>query len=234
MKIYVFAILLIGFMITSCSFGTIKGEGEPQKFQRNIKDFTKVNLSTSANVFIIQGSEFAFTIETNPNIEDLIKTEVDDQELKISSNKNFNASRLDIYITMPHIEKLSANGSGDISCKNEIQPINLELNIKGSGNIILNKIIVVDLKASIAGSGSITLNTGRAKNAFYQISGSGNIEADHVDSESIDASINGSGDILCYAQDKLNVDIFGSGNLKYKGQPKTKVNINGSGKVSSF
>lgn len=230
----IYNFLIISIIMSSCWDGAVKGKGEPEKFQRTITDFSKINLESSADVYIIQGSEYTCTIETNPNIAELITTEVKNEELTISSKQNINTKKLNIYITMPYVEKLSIKGSGDIQCKNEISSKKLELQIEGSGNILMNKIVTRELICSIGGSGDIKLITGTAKETTYVIDGSGSIEADHIDCEELEASINGSGDILCYASENLKVDINGSGNLKYKGQPKVKVNLNGSGEVSSF
>ncbi len=231
-KLLVFCSFTIFF--NSCWFDTIKGKGEPEKFQRNLNDYSTIILQAPADVYIIQGSEYSLTIETNPNIASLITTEVNNQVLTIGSEENINTKKLDIFITMPYVEKLEIRGSGDILCKNEISSKKLVLAIEGSGNITMNKIVTREITCSIGGSGDIKLITGKAKEANLRIDGSGNIEADHIDCEDVNADINGSGDILCYAEDNLKVDINGSGNLKYKGQPKSKVNINGSGQVTSF
>lgn len=220
--------------LAGCWNKTIKGKGEPEKFQREVRDYSKLTLEAPADVYIIQGSDFSLTIETNPNIEPLVKTVVNNETLTISTEEDINTKKLEIYITVPYIEKLEIAGSGDILCKNEISTKKLELVIEGSGNITMNKIVTRELLSSIGGSGDIKLVTGKTKEANYKIDGSGNIEADHIDCEDVSAEINGSGNITCYAEDNLKVNINGSGDLKYKGQPKSKVSINGSGQITSF
>lgn len=234
MKVIKFVLLCIPVLFYACGFNAVKGKGDVKKFERNVSDFTKLSMNTSGKVFVIQGAEYSCTIETEENIAELITTEVKDNELLISQTKNFNTNTLNIYITMPFIDKLSLDGSGDINCKNEISSKTLELELNGSGNINMNKIIVLTLDCSIDGSGNINLLTGKTKDANFELGGSGNITADHIDCENVVASIDGSGNIDCFASLTLKVDIDGSGNLKYKGQPKTKIDISGSGQVNSF
>lgn len=234
MKVIKLVLFCIPVFFYACGFNSVQGKGDVQKFERKVSDFTKLSMDISGKVFIIQGSEYSCTIETEENIAGLLTTDVKDHELKISQTKNFNTNTLNVYITMPFVEKLSLNGSGDINCKNEISSKNLELELDGSGNINMNKIIVMTLSCSIDGSGNINLVTGKTKDANFELGGSGNITADHIDCENVVASIDGSGNIDCFASQNLKVDIDGSGNLKYKGQPKTKIDISGSGQVNSF
>lgn len=234
MKVLKLVLFCIPVLFYACGFNAVNGKGDVQKSERSVNDFTKLNMNISGKVFIIQGAEYSCTVETEENIAALIKTEVKDHELIISQTNNFNTNTLNVYITMPFVDKLSLNGSGDINCKNEISSKTLELELNGSGNINMNKIIVLTLSCSIDGSGNINLLTGKAKEANFELGGSGNITADHIDCENVVASIDGSGNIDCFASQNLKVDINGSGNLKYKGQPKTKIDISGSGQVNSF
>lgn len=233
MRIVFVAIISVLFL-SSCFNNIKEGEGDPQKFQRTISDFTKIKLNIPAELYVMQGAEYSCTIETHPNLENYFNTDVKDQELTISSKGNFTSQKLDIYITMPFVEQLSLQSSGNIYCKNEISNKDLNLIIDGSGNISLNKIVIRNLKGTINGSGNIKLVSGNAMDAVYSISGSGGIEADNIDCKSIKADISGSGNIACYVAEDLDVSISGSGSLKYKGQPKVKEKVTGSGKVSSF
>jgi hypothetical protein len=218
----------------ACGFNSINGKGAVTKQDRNVNDFTSIELECSADIFVSQGASYSCTVETNENLHGYILIDKDGKNLRIHSDKNLRADKMNIYITMPNVEKLVLSGSGNINGKNSFISDKLNLNISGSGNINMDKIKVENLIAEIDGSGNIKLLTGEVKHAKYTISGSGKIEADKINAKDVDAEIEGSGNVYCYANDNLKADINGSGSVKYKGAPKTKFTVEGSGNVTSY
>ncbi|HMG17069.1 MAG TPA: head GIN domain-containing protein [Saprospiraceae bacterium] len=235
MKRYlIFYLAVIVIFMQGCGFNSINGKGAVTKQDRNVNDFQEIELECSADIFVSQGPSYSCTVETNENLHGYLLIDKDGKNLRIHSDKNLRADKMNIYITMPIVEKLVISGSGSINGKNSFLSDKLNLNISGSGNINMDKIKVEKLMAEIEGSGNIKLLTGEVQHAKYIISGSGKIEADKISAKEVEAEIEGSGNIYCYAGDELRAKISGSGSVKYKGAPKTKFTVEGSGNVSSY
>lgn len=224
---------LVIFM-QSCGFNTINGKGPVTKQDRNVNDFTEIELECSADIFVSQGASYSCVVETNENLHGYLLVEKDGKKLRIHSDKNLRADKLNVYITLPKLEQLEISGSGSINGKNVFISDYLKLVISGSGNINIDKIKTGKLAAEINGSGNVKILTGEVGYAEYTVSGSGKIEADKLNASEVKAEIDGSGNIYCYANEKLNADINGSGSVKYKGSPKTKFTVEGSGNVTLF
>lgn len=231
---YLFTTAAIIVLFSNCGIDSVRGKGPAIKINRSLTNFNSIELECSADVYLTQSDIYSCTIETQENIQPLILTNIDGEKLRIYTDKSISTDKLNIYITAPDFKNLKIEGSGDIHGKNTLNVKKLTLNISGSGNINIDKIITDELNAEIGGSGDIKLTTGQANSATYIIDGSGKIVADKIEAADVEANVDGSGDIYCYAGKTLKAKINGSGNVKYKGEPKTKFSVEGSGNVSSY
>ena len=197
---------------------SVSGEGPRVTKTIDLDDFTGIGLSLGADVHLEQGSKQKVTIKAQQNIIDLIQKEVRGGEWKIGFEKGINLRRhdgIDIYITIPTVDKLAIAGSGSITGKNDFK------NVK-------------DLEVSIAGSGDVELS-GSGDDLEISIAGSGNVELADFETNDCDVSIAGSGDCEIHVNGSLYVSIAGSGDVKYRGNPaKVKSKVAGSGDVRSF
>ena len=205
-------IVLIGIgLMSRYSANKIKGSGNLISENRELSSFNSINLMGSMNVNINTSNEFNCTITGDDNIIPIVKTKVTNNNLQISTNKNYSSTNeLVVNVNVPNYDKASITGSGDmnlINFKNE----NLSLNIAGSGNI--------------TGNGDVQTLT-------VKINGSGNIMLKDLKSKTTNITINGSGDAIFWASESISAVVNGSGSMKYYGNP-TNVNsdVNGSGSI---
>lgn len=222
--------LLIFFIFFYSCKRTIKGEGVITTETRDVNNATEIELSIPANVTIIEADSFSCVIGAQKNILETIKTKTDGDELTIESDKNFNIEKpVQIVISLPEINALTVNGSGEVSGLNSLHDKQLELELNGSGKINLNGKII-DIKSTINGSGEIYLK-GKCDQQKISINGSGDLHGYDFESANTRIEINGSGDADVNVTDELKATITGSGNIRYKGNPHLKSDITGSGNV---
>jgi Putative auto-transporter adhesin, head GIN domain len=264
MKKLIFSLLAISVLMTSCDDGwgifdggnRITGKGAVERTTRDVKDFKSIDLATSANVFVKQGTAFKVEVEAQKNIAEVFETVVEDGVLKLKTKKgiwNLTYEKLNVYVEMPTVETLEISGSGDMMVETALSGDKMRLHISGSGNILAEKGVIVkaleiglsgsgDVKASgisaselsteITGSGGLEL-TGTADKANYSISGSGDISAKNVKSKTVEAHISGSGSISCHADESLDAHASGSGDITYSGNATSvKSKASGSGSVT--
>ena len=194
-------LLLILFLITttiitiiSCyNVNKIKGSGNITSENRELTNFSSINLIGGIDVNIKFSDKYNCTVVSDDNLIPYIKTEVINNNLQISINKNYSSIEgIEVNVNAPEYDEVSISGSGDINIidfKND----NLSLNISGSGYITANG-EVQTLIAKISGSGDIISAELISKSATITINGSG--DAKIWASDSISAQINGSGDII--------------------------------------
>ena len=171
----------------------INGSGNIISENRELTNFSSINLIGGIDVNIKFSDKYNCTVVSDENLIPYIKTEVVNNNLQISINKNYSSIEgIEVNVNAPEYDEVSISGSGDINIidfKND----NLSLNISGSGDITANG-EVQTLIAKISGSGDIISAELISKSATITINGSG--DAKIWASDSISAQINGSGDII--------------------------------------
>lgn len=206
-----------------------------KKEERDVKNFTAIQLSISADVYLTQADGYSFTIEGDESFLDKVITEVRGNTLVIKterSNLRFLKSNTKIYITMPQIEGLAISGSGDIKAITPVVASDLTLKISGSGDIAIPDLTLNSLYAAISGSGDIAISgQGTASEANVKISGSGDVMLKGVRFQNADISIAGSGDAYVELAENLKARVAGSGDIVYSGNPLVEAKVSGSGTI---
>jgi len=220
---------------TSCKktiFNSIVGKGGTVTETRQVTDFNKILLSIDANVIYTQDANYYVEISGQENVLDVLTTEVSAGELKIDFSKWVRKhSNITIIIHSPDMRGLDISGSGNIECNGSITTSNMDINISGSGNVVLNALNTDELEAKISGSGNIEITGGTVDNQHTTISGSGDIRMEDMATNNAFCKISGSGSISVWVLEQLDATISGSGDIRYKGTPIVNTHISGSGNV---
>lgn len=212
------SIALVAALLTMSSFvgcmNAVVGSGNKLAETRNVGDFSRVHIRGSASAEIRVGPEQTVVVETDDNLIDMVRTEVQNGKLTIHTEGSYMTNLgLKVLITMPSTEGLSISGSGDIT-GNGLNADDLDISISGSGDIALDG-TVASVNAHVTGSGDMNLSQLIAEKAKVSVTGSGDVSV--CATESIDASITGSGDITYSGygdkEPKLTERVTGSGDI---------------------
>ena len=216
----------------------IAGSGNVISEVRAVSDFTRIDLLGSGELIISQGDHYALTVETDDNLMQYVKSEVQNGTLELSftdeaRTKNLQPSDGFVYrITVRELEGVQISGSGTITAES-LESEMLVITLKGSGEARIGELDADDLTVQIVGSGEIGIG-GVANKQSFLIAGSGSIDAGDLRGEAVVVTIPGSGSATVWATDSLHVTVAGSGNVDYYGSPQVSQSILGSGSVSGL
>ena len=197
---------------------------------RDIDDVTALVLKTDGDVVVTLGDTPSLTITARSAAMDLLTSEVDDGVLTLSVNgPHLGLGDVDYALTVQEISDIEIDGSGDVIV-DFTGARDIHVSIEGSGDITGTGIDASTVVSSIEGSGDIEL-TGRADDHSLEIDGSGNFDGQDFVTENAGVTISGSGDVEVNVTGQLGVDISGSGEVRYTGDPEVTSNVSGSGSV---
>lgn len=217
------------------SVGDVRTETRPVT-----ADFRGINLNTADKVVVRQGSPAAISI-SGP-ADELARTEtvIEKGRLvirKIGTGKtNWGQDQppVVITITLPVVESLSVNSSGDLQTEGTLTGADLAVSLAGSGDIRVSAELTGTCSTGVAGSGDVRLS-GRCATHSVRLAGSGDIRAAELHATTVSVKLSGSGDISVAADEALDVSISGSGDVRYAGTPKQLVTrVTGSGSVAKL
>ena len=203
----------LALVFSACHIGRgLKGSGIRKTEKRDLSSFKAIDTTGAYVVDITCQQPASFEIEADDNILPLIKTEVRNGVLYISSHENYNSEKgVMLRISLPELTAVSSRGAGEIKIA------------EASGN---------DLKMESTGASSINA-TGRVKSATISSTGAGDIDASRLESETVRVTVAGAASVSVFASEQLDVSVSGAGSVDYGGNPKTvNKSVSGIGSVN--
>nr|WP_068889266.1 head GIN domain-containing protein [Pedobacter panaciterrae] len=204
----------ISLLFISCSKDRLTASGDKITEERNPGNFTGINTSGSNPVHVVYGASFKVTLKGSNNLIPHFKTKVMSDILYLEYERaSVQHDDIEVFITMPLINRVSLSGSGEVEIKGQFPDIDT-------------------FRASLSGSGKVEVDeTFNAQRARVDISGSGNADLEKLNAKSADVDVSGSGNVKIKVEEVLKATISGSGKIYYWGSPQVNSNISGSGKV---
>ena len=205
-----------------------------------MQPFDEVDISGAFKIVYEESTEHSVRIEASEQELKEMTVYVRDGELRIRktvAKPTVSFKNVKVYVTSPKLKKIELAGSGMFAASNGISAGNndLEVEIAGSGQVLLATAICQDADLEIAGSGDIEIGNLKANEVNAEIAGSGNINLAALTCKELKAEIAGSGNVNCdnIVAEDAHAEIAGSGDVNLKGciTNLTK-DIAGSGKVN--
>jgi hypothetical protein len=231
----ILTIVFAGLMLNSCEalFSCLEGNGVGSTEERGVSNFTGIYSTSDFDVEVIQSNETRIVVQADENLQQYIKTYVEAGDLFLETD-NYRCldseTRMQITIYCPFLETVVLSGSGDMEVSG-FNPEYFTVTLSGSGDIDFNNILVgKSIEVNIPGSGDIMLD-GKSPQAYYYLSGSGDIDGSAMTTDYSKVVLSGSGDVEVFAYEELDVILSGSGNIYVYGGPVIQDRITGSGKI---
>lgn len=190
----------------------VKGSGVAASETRAVASFDSIDATGVGKLKLRIGDNESLTVKADDNILPLIKTEVKDGVLTLST-KGATLSKTDIVfeITARRIKRLENSGTVSIDASG----------FNGG-----------ELSVETSGVGSIKLN-GRVDSFKAELSGVGSLEADALTADRVDTNLSGVGSAHVRAEKSLRANVSGVGSLSWKGAATdVSTNVSGIGRVS--
>jgi len=221
---------LIAFNFFSCQYTHsqfLKGNEKITTTDRAVTPLQTVEIQDGIDLFITQGTVEKLQIEADENLQEYIKTEVNQGVLKIYLSKGiWKSKRLKAHLTIVNINELSASGGSDVETVGILKLNEISVICSGGSDAKLN-IEAEKIKFKASG-GSDGFLVGSAKNFLAKGSGGSDIHAFDLKSGDCFIEVNGGSDAEVNASGNLNVSASGGSDVAYKGTP-TNIDSNMSG-----
>lgn len=196
---------------------------------RLIKGFEEVEVVGSPNVYYTQADSFSVRVKGPDNFVDNILTEKNGKTLTVRNKGKWGVvnisfsdeDELAVYVTSPDLVAVRVNGSGDFISTDLIDTDNMNITLRGSGDINIDKLLCDRCDVELIGSGDIDLPEVEAKEASAVLVGSGDIKMGLSKVADTRLSLKGSGDIkVDFSEGCRSVDctVNGSGDIGLSGK----------------
>ena len=197
---------LMVYLKTIYNQNYIEGKGEIVRKERTVKDFSCLEVRDNATILITEGDSQKVAVETNTNIEELVKTDVEGNCLNITTDKPISpSSKPKIHITIDTLRKIDISGRSELETVTEISWGTLELNVSAGADVKLS---------------------GELKKADIQCSSGAWVNAGDLRTEVADIEASSGGDVEIHVTKELVVSASSGSEVTFSGDPEMKqINI---------
>ena len=248
--IYLALVAIMGVTMTSClSVNMDSGyDKTPTLVPLGLKGmdvvvdrFNEVSIENAFKVIYQQGENYSVRVEASDQAIQEMTVYVKEGELRIrkavkKTSPTVSFADVKVYVTSPVLSSIEIAGSGVFTASNRIEGSGgLDVEIAGSGQVLLADYSGSKADLEVAGSGTIEIGNLECPTAKAEIAGSGDINLGSMTCHEFDIEIAGSGNVNCdnITADEVHSEIAGSGNVNLKGVVKKHTeDIAGSGKVT--
>ena len=212
--ILIVLLIAIGLAAPACKFNGrgIAGSGVRKAEKRELKSFSAIDTTGAYEIHIACQKPVSFEIDADDNILPLIKTEVRDGILFVTSDQRYHTAKpVTLRINLPSLAAVTSRGAGEIT----IGDVNGD-----------------SLKLESMGAASIDA-AGKAKSVAVSSTGAGKIDTSSLQAEKARVDVTGAASVEVYATEQLDVTVSGAGSVTYSGNPKVvNKHVSGVGSVS--
>lgn len=173
-----YASLVILLLVAVTASAQIKGNRNVVNRQRNLENFSALEISGSFEVTIHRGEYASVEIEADENLQDLIRTDVVNNVLLIRSEKNIKrAKREEIHLKVPSsLRKITLKDEVELDLSDGIDIPELEIETLDDSKLYAT-LTTSNFKLIASKDSKIELNLTAKKEAYIQLNGDSNLEA---------------------------------------------------------
>jgi hypothetical protein len=198
------------FLLGGCHIG-VHGSGVRKTEKRDLPSFTAIETTGAFDVQVTCQKPATFEIEGDDNLVPLIRTEVRNGVLRVSSTQRYSTnSPISLRITVPDLTSVSSTGAGKFTVSD----------LKND-----------DFEVHSTGAGMVTVD-GQSNNVKISSTGAGKIDTHDLRAGKVEVTVTGAASVDVYASDQLDVNVSGAGRVTYTGDAKVNKHISGAGQVN--
>ena len=239
-------LLLMAQTVVSCIYTSGSWDNGPRVVKsRPLKGFDKISIMGSPSVYYFQADTYHVSVKGPEEVVKKIVTDVEDGTLIIRNKGKigiFNVSVGDmgdvsVHVGSPDLTSVSLSGSGDFVCESDLDTDEMQISLRGSGDITLDKIICDNCVTELIGSGDIQVKCLEAITSNVTLVGSGDMEVSQWNVRDTDISLRGSGDVTVHfgkGCKRVDCQLTGSGDICLDGEvEQMNKHKNGSGDIDT-
>ena len=216
---------IVSILMLSCNFSMhigegIDGNGNVVNTDRDISDtFNSIKVSQGLELFITQSKDLGLNVEADENLQEVIKTEVENGVLKIYTTDNIRrASSKKVMLSFDDITSIKATSGSSVKTTNTIEIDELEVNSTSGSNLNLDiKTTTLSCKST---SGSHISLSGETQNLTVKATSGSHIKASDLISQTSNVKATSGAHIKVNTLKQLTANATSGANIRYSGNPK--------------
>jgi len=206
----------------------IHGNGKVVKEERTVTGFDEVSVSTGIELILNQDSFEKVVVETDENIQKILKTEVVGNKLKIYLEEGVNHAReLKVHVTVKQLKAVSASAGSEVRTAGNINSESLKIH-SSSGSEVRMEVKCTSLMLDSSSGSELTVS-GNAVEIKAKSSSGSDLDASKLVAEKGDASASSGSDLDVHVTKEIKAYSSSGSNITVAGNPSIRDTNSSSG-----
>ena len=206
----------------------IHGNGKVVKEERTVTGFEEVSVSTGIELILNQDSFEKVVVETDENIQKILKTEVTGNKLKVYLSEGVNhAKELKVYVTVKQLKAVSASAGSEVKTEGKINADNLKIT-SSSGSEVKMEVSCTSLLVDSSSGSELTVS-GNAVEIKAESSSGSDLNAVKLVAEKGEASASSGSDLDIHVTKEIKARSSSGSNITVWGNPANRDTNSSSG-----
>lgn len=196
------------------------------------ENFYQIETHNGVKVHLRHAEDYSISVVAEENLQEYIKTEINNGKLKIYSSKSFKStSSIHIYVTSPKIVTIESHSGSTINSENTLFGSSIML-ISHSGSTINVSVKTTSL-SSASNSGSSIKISGSTNSYSCNTHSGSRTNASTLKSNNVNVATNSGSNAKVFCSEQLNANTNSGSHLTYYGNPThTTINNSSGGSIN--
>jgi hypothetical protein len=219
----VFALLFIATVSTSCmieGLNSVSGNRNVVTETRDIQDnFDRIKVGQGIELYITQDSKTSLVVKADENLQRLIRTEVKNGVLVISSKRNIRRAKSKrVYLSAQTINGIKATSGSDVVTENTINADMFDVSTSSGADARIT--VNAETINTSSSSGADLRIKGKSNYHTAKASSGASIKAYGLESKNVTAKVSSGADIDVFASTSLTAKASSGGDIDFRGNPE--------------
>jgi hypothetical protein len=231
-----FALFILLGLFATVSFGcwTIpedRSTGDFVKEDRNVSNFTKLDIGGAFKVYLSQGDQEKIVVEADKDEIKEIVTEVVGNTLKIYTDGKWSSQyhEMTIWLTFRDLDQIDFSGAVEVTGEGTINFKDINMDISGAAEITM-AMNADKFEAEFSGASDVDFS-GKIGSGYLELSGASEFNAQELEFTDLRIEVSGASEAKVWATGTLEIDASGASDIRYKGSPKVTIDESGASSV---
>ncbi len=212
----------------------VSGSGRIVTQDFDFRGFTKVDVSHTFQVEILQGSRFKVVIRADDNLQEHLRIEKRGETLVIGlkpyRSHNLRNATLEAEVHMPELRGVGVSGASDVRFGGFSSVKDFEVELSGA-SYLDGEITAQDVHIEVSGASRVRLQ-GKAEDMRIDASGASNLDLEDFPVQDADIELSGASEAEVVIDGILDIDASGASRLYFSGSPTMgRIDLSGASSI---
>lgn len=198
----------------------LSGNGNVTSSKRTLtENFDAIEAKTGVHVVIEQTDSYAVETNTDENLQEHLKTEVENGVLIIYFDENiYKAKERTVYVKVPNLKRISSSSGASVESTNTLKTENIDLK-SSSGSLMKLNVNAKNISCDSSSGSEISAN-GKAENLRTESSSGSTIQLENLEVANAICKSSSGSSTKVNPYESLDADASSGSSIKYYSTPK--------------